>query len=334
MSPSELHLAMLRSASLLVGEQQRAEWLAEWTSELWHAHHEPHGANITAFCLGAFRDAFWLRHNAPLPRSYRVFHLDIPAEPAIEQDIPEFGAPFLASPARCLSVLGGLAAFTVLVAFLLPTSRAFILPAPHPDRGLVMLTSANMGDAGLSNGLLTPSPSVSVDQFRSLQGRVEVAFYLPTGMQVGRTKLTIARTSTGLFQLLGASIPQAGKNGASLLLMGDSPMVGHTVNVSGHPVLVSGTLSASQWILPGQVDGWLLDDDAALAALPARTAGFVVARRPGNYRATPPCRWLTGTTAGHSSVCSCLSSSSGVRWCALARRSRWATTIKGGFFSA
>ena len=57
-----LHLAILRSASLLVPGPHRAEWFAEWTAELWHVNR-----GATAFCLGAFRDAFWLRRNTPTP---------------------------------------------------------------------------------------------------------------------------------------------------------------------------------------------------------------------------------------------------------------------------
>ena len=265
MRPSAFHLAILRSASLLVGEQQRGEWLAEWTSELWHAGHESHGANLTGFCLGAFRDAFWLRRNAPLPRSYGALHLDVPAQAATSQSIPEFGVPFLQSPARCLSLLGVLAAVSISGAFLLPTARTLILPSPYPDAGnLVLLTSAKMGEADRANGLLGSYPSVSVDEFRFLRKHADIAFYLPTHMQIGQAKLAVARTSPDLFRMLGIQIPAAGEHRTSLVLTqtawhkyfnGDTGFVGRTVDVAGKPTVVSAILAASQWTLPADLDG-------------------------------------------------------------------------------
>ena len=53
-----LPLAILRTAALLVPGESRAEWLAEWRSELWYVH-----GNTAAFCAGAFRDALWVRRN-------------------------------------------------------------------------------------------------------------------------------------------------------------------------------------------------------------------------------------------------------------------------------
>ena len=57
-----LHLAILRIVSLIVPRPERAEWLAEWRSELWYVRAARH-REATAFCLGAFPDALWLRRN-------------------------------------------------------------------------------------------------------------------------------------------------------------------------------------------------------------------------------------------------------------------------------
>jgi len=59
------HLAILRAASWLAPRAQRAEWVAEWRSELWYVAQA--GGGRLAFCLGAFRDACWLRRNSPSP---------------------------------------------------------------------------------------------------------------------------------------------------------------------------------------------------------------------------------------------------------------------------
>lgn len=89
------HLGMLRSAAWLVPGNQRAEWLAEWSAELRHVRRSCR-RQATPFCLGAFRDAFWMRRNPPPD-----------AQPV----------PWLESPARCLGTLGLLAAASVLLAY-------------------------------------------------------------------------------------------------------------------------------------------------------------------------------------------------------------------------
>ena len=94
-----MHLAILRSASLLVPGPQRAEWLAEWSAELWHVNR-----GATAFCLGAFRDACWLRRNNPAPFASRTFSLR--------------------SPLSCLLLLAALAAVSIYFALRLPLARA------------------------------------------------------------------------------------------------------------------------------------------------------------------------------------------------------------------
>lgn len=62
MTPRTFHIAILRNAALLVPVSDRAEWMAEWKAELHYVDH-----HATAFCLGSFRDALWLRCNAPSP---------------------------------------------------------------------------------------------------------------------------------------------------------------------------------------------------------------------------------------------------------------------------
>jgi hypothetical protein len=89
-----IHLAMLRSAAWLVPGEQRADWLAEWSAELWYVRQRCR-RQVTGFCLGAFRDAFWLRRNRPPDGQRR---------------------PYLESPARCLGFLALLASACVLLA--------------------------------------------------------------------------------------------------------------------------------------------------------------------------------------------------------------------------
>jgi hypothetical protein len=73
MTLAALHLAILRAATWLVPGPQRAEWFSEWRAELWYVK-----KNTTRFCLGAFRDAFWLRRNSPTPNARHTFGLESP----------------------------------------------------------------------------------------------------------------------------------------------------------------------------------------------------------------------------------------------------------------
>jgi hypothetical protein len=92
-----VHRLILRSASLLVPGPNREEWFAEWSAELPHVTRRP-----TSFCLGAFRDALWLRRNTPA-NAVRTFGLE--------------------SPVRCLLFLAVLAVASVYLSFRLPLAR-------------------------------------------------------------------------------------------------------------------------------------------------------------------------------------------------------------------
>jgi hypothetical protein len=103
-----LQFAILRAASLIVPDGQRALWLAEWQSEFWYI--PPRQA--TPFCLGAFRDALWLRRNAPSPTHSS-----------------------LESPLACLAFLSALAAASILIALRLPVPRT--MPSHLGLRGVL-----------------------------------------------------------------------------------------------------------------------------------------------------------------------------------------------------
>jgi hypothetical protein len=110
--PRWLQRAILGAASLLAPRPRRAAWVAEWTSELWYI---PAG-DSTIFCLGAFRDALWLRRNELHGRS--VLH----------------------SPGSCLACLAGVAGLSVLIALSLPAPKTLHLrPADVPAGCVVML---------------------------------------------------------------------------------------------------------------------------------------------------------------------------------------------------
>lgn len=96
----KMHLTILRAAALLTPSGQRAEWLSEWRSELWYFRQSRGTTGVTAFCLGAFKDALWLRQNAPRPAGNRTSPVE--------------------SPAKCVSVLALLGAASLLFAIRAP----------------------------------------------------------------------------------------------------------------------------------------------------------------------------------------------------------------------
>ncbi len=95
-----LDRGMLATAARLVPRDERSEWLAEWSAELWYLRHsEGPPCGPVRFCLGAFRDAASIR----LPR-------------------PGHRAELFRSPVACLSVLATLAC----AAFLLSMESAAV----------------------------------------------------------------------------------------------------------------------------------------------------------------------------------------------------------------
>ncbi len=92
-----LQHTVLRAASLLAPGDQRADWLDEWHSELWYIPER----GATRFCLGAFRDALWVRRNDLNPSNR--------------------SRSLLESPASCLAFLAVLAGVSLLIAACLLT---------------------------------------------------------------------------------------------------------------------------------------------------------------------------------------------------------------------
>src|SRR5215471_7406292 len=187
-----LHLALLRSAAPLVPRPQRADWIAEWSSELCYVTRRP-----TAFCLGAFCDAFWLRRNCSAPDASRCT---------------------LDSPVRCILLLALLASATVFFSFRLPPARNLLLPSPYrnPDK-LAMISAEGRFGASV--------PTVSVEHYRLLNQRMRgvfagLAFYSPVPAHLGTAELHVALASRNLFELLGIPAPTAA--GPALILSYDA----------------------------------------------------------------------------------------------------------------
>jgi hypothetical protein len=125
-----MHVAILQGAALLVPAEGRAEWLAEWKSELWYASQECNWesasgsrprAGLTAFCLGSVKDALWLRLNGP--RS------------------GERGPLCLESPMQCMGFLGALAGFTAGIMLLFIRAARVLVSSVDLDKSAVIFIS-------------------------------------------------------------------------------------------------------------------------------------------------------------------------------------------------
>jgi hypothetical protein len=305
---------LLRSASVLVPSRGRADWRAEWEAELWQvlrSHRQDRDPAVhstpTAFCLGAFQDAWWFRQNNAQP---------------ISRSLPRHG-----SPAMCLLCLAGWAAACLMLALCLSTARQAILPPPYPDADKLVLISP--GGSSIS-----PLPSIRLADYRSWQTSTRLlftalAFYQPLMKSVHiaphRTaELSIIRASANLFDLLNMSafklrVEQDRQHLQGLVLSesawreyfdGDPAIVGRVVEIAGRPVRIAGILSPDRWRLPGRADAWMVADEAQLDSLPANSAGFVLAAmRPSGFPSGSSRRhWMTVYRAnGESERFECVS---------------------------
>lgn len=260
-----LHLAILRSAALLVSSEQRAEWLAEWESELWYVNKRM----ATAFCLGAFQDAIWLGRNSPRPNVWRKIWLE--------------------SPLWCIFFLAVVAAVSMYFAFRLPGPRDMILPPYRHARDLVMVSN--------DKGFPGQHPTISFAEYQSLTRATHLftalAFYQPIPTRVRTTgrqtaELSLAHASRNLFDLLDIPVSSREPGETAILILsrtawreyfdGDPKIAGQVLEVAGRQAVVAGVVSDDSWRLPGRMDAWLLLDEQRLAGLPPEAKGFVLAR--------------------------------------------------------
>ncbi|HEX4136261.1 MAG TPA: hypothetical protein VHY84_16725 [Bryobacteraceae bacterium] len=123
---TRVYLAILWAGARIVRERERAEWLAEWQTELWYAMQGGDHRRSMSFCLGSLRDALWKRRNSGAYwREGSILAIangpGFPDPPAIEC------THLLESPFRCLALLGVLAAVAIFLSLVVPT------PAVFPD---------------------------------------------------------------------------------------------------------------------------------------------------------------------------------------------------------
>jgi hypothetical protein len=291
-----LCLGVLRCASILVPRSGRSEWWREWRSELWHVRHAcapehgiswPAECEVAAFCLGAFQDARCLRaQSTPQPQPRTIT---------------------MGSASQCLLLLSGIIIASLSIAAILPGVREQLYQFRYRIApGIVLIRSAHTTQDS--------APTISGEQFllwkqRRQQLFTNFAFYQierepATNSPHTQLKINIAHASANLFQLLKLPIPTApNATDVPTVILSDMlwkkefaanpSLLGQTVRLGKHTAVVAGIAPAGSWRLPGKVDAWLLEPDAAL--LSAHN-GFVIAEASksetkgfgSNWRMTAP----------------------------------------------
>ena len=268
-----LHRLLVCCAALLVPATLRAEWLREWQAEMWHVRRSCVGAGqVTAFCLGAFQDAWCLRRHA-WRRMARAASLH-------------------GSAWQCLLGLGAVLAASCTVAYLLPEVRSAANPPWTPARtGLVLIRKADDGK--------NRQTAIPLNQYRLWSGSRHryfdgFAFYRIGQENVldGQTHMggwRIAYATPNLFALLGIPVQFGSRDGEANDGMppvvvsealwrrafgADQEIAGRVLRVGGRDARIVGVAPSRAWKLPGRVDAWLLEPEQAMAS---NVAGNVVA---------------------------------------------------------
>ncbi len=272
---------LLQGASLLVPARQRREWCREWYAEMWHVRQacapgcgSPWRAerNVTAFCLGAFQDAWCLCRET--------------------QRNEVQSAPLHSSAGQCLFCLAAVLAVSYAFALLLPEVRAARDPLRYPVKsGLILLKDESPDSEA--------KPTIPFKQFRIWSAGKHryfdgFAFYRISRQSVlagaeEPSRWNVAESSSNLFALLGIPIRLAraeeslGGNSAEAILSykvwknefgGDPGIIGSLISVGGVQTRIVGVAPERAWKLPGKPDAWLLKPDYAI---PADAKGHVVA---------------------------------------------------------
>jgi hypothetical protein len=297
---------VLQAAALVVPRADRAEWLAEWQGELWHVGRAcgadrrsvVHGQQrITAFCAGAFQDAFALQ-------------LD-----ACSRRIGGWVKPGTAS--RCMLLLGSLFVVSFVCSLCLPQVRSAMWKAPaRASDSLVLVTKDGyLGDA---------VPTIRFEEYRAWKANrfpftTKLVFYRPVTRwvrfnQAPAARLTVAYASETMLGILAPALRAPwpmGHKGESqprvLLSRGlwrryfnnGSAVANQTIDIAGQKGGIIGVAPEESWPVPGSVDLVVLESDAALASLSPDTPGFMLAPgiAPALYRDDPGYPYMLASRA-------------------------------------
>ena len=228
---------------------------------------------LTAFCLGAFRDAACLRTHAV--------------------QTPTASANMHGSARCCILALSTALALCLVIGHFLPgiesereTAHAFL-----PD-GVILIEVGEYGGSG--------RPAIAFEEYRSWETQQQrffskLAYYRMAKERVkagsvDRGPLQVAHATQNLPALLGAALPQdAAADDASAarvilsrsmwrrVFQADSGAIGQDIVVGHHTLRIAGIAPAGAAQLPGHADLWVVETSASLARTSRRVKGHVIA---------------------------------------------------------
>lgn len=274
--------AFLRSASLIVPCSARADWLAEWRSELWHARRsqaersKPSSIQLVHFCLGAFEDARFLA--------------------AGDISLPLSLARIRGSAGGCTIFLMVLLLFSLLAGICLPNVRLHLVPShvANAER-LVFVENSLAADHGVN--------TLSYEQYLTWSSYRQhifqsFAFYRVDHVALSTAEsmpsnIRLATATENMFATLGLRLDEpgslpAGTRGLILgaeiwqrLFHGDTEVIGRTVRLNGAEVTIVAVAQEVASQLPGHPEAWTTQSPHDPAA---KRRGYVIARMRSDFR--------------------------------------------------
>jgi len=289
------HLGLLRCASLLVPARIRAEWSQEWRTELWYVLREcstESGASprpiqeATAFCLGAYRDAFCLRKRLSQKHS-----------PLAE---------IRGSASLCLLALIALLIASWGIAVMSPgvrTERDLSKIRIHPQRLLDLRIASGTHDPAAAVEEQVPKSLGSMQRYFDGFSYYRITQKIVSSGAASGTRWTVALANSDLFTQLHLPVRFALKAGNApdklprIVLSDETWMTefGGNPDIAGTELRVglldgrvAGVAVASSQNFPGKVNAWLLQPNDEIRG---DGAGFVVGHlTPYGYFQMGP-RW-------------------------------------------
>jgi len=267
---SRMHLGLLWGASLLVPGSKRSEWSREWRTELWYVQRECSSVTslsptfrsvieATAFCLGAYQDAIWLRQRA------------------WQEQQPVAG--ICRSPSVCLLLLSAIC-FLVWGVARISSNVAAGMSGIEVYPRQVSDTPGQPCDCALdaTNGVRSlPTARLWFDGFSHYHIGQETVW----GEAMRRTEWKIAHAKPDFFTVLHLPVSLMGhdRNGPDRLphvvlsretwtreFASDPNVVGTKLHVGSVDAIVAGVAFGGSSGLPGRANAWLLFSDPQLAS--------------------------------------------------------------------
>lgn len=280
-----MHLGLLWGASLLVPGSERSEWSREWRTELWYVLRECFSATrlspksrsvreATAFCMGAYQDAIWLRQRAwqeqqPVARICR-------------------------SPSVCLLLLSAIC-FLVWGLARISSNVAAGMSGIEVHPRQVSDTRAQPCDCALdaTNEVRSlPTARLWFDGF----SHYHIAQETVRGEVLRRTEWNIAHAKPDFFTVLHLPVSLIGRDRSGpdklphLVLSretwtrefaNDPNVAGTKLHVGSVDAIVAGVAFGGSSGLPGRASAWLLGSDPQIASA---SPGYLVAHlSPAGY---------------------------------------------------